>query len=92
MDILISSRHVKLLRDYSEKTGLSIDLCVHDALVEWFRKDAPVIFGSLGPPHSTRTWGGHLLTTPSGTACDGSDSGGIVRRISSLLRSKATFW
>jgi hypothetical protein len=90
MDILISSRHVRLLRDYSEKTGLSIDLCVHDALVDWFRKGAPVTLERLALPHSTRVRVGHSPSRPSGTACDGSDSGGLVRRIKSLLRSTIT--
>jgi hypothetical protein len=90
MDILISSRHVNLLRDYSKKTGLSIDLCVHDALVDWFRKGAPGDLGRLGLPHSTRVRAGASFALPSGIAPDGSDSGGIVRRIRSLLRSNRT--
>jgi hypothetical protein len=87
MDILISSRHVRLLRDYSEKTGLSIDLCVHDALAEWFRTGTPVTLGPLGLPDSAQERAAHSLSRSSGTPCHPSDSGGIVRRIRSLLRS-----
>jgi hypothetical protein len=90
MDILISSRHVNLLRNYSKKTGLSVDLCVHDALSEWFRKGPPMTLGRLGLPDSTQERAAHSLSRPSGSPCDGSDGGGIVRRIRSLLRSERT--
>jgi hypothetical protein len=50
MDILISNCHAALLRDYSKKRGLSIDLCVHYALVDWFRNGAPVTLVRLGLP------------------------------------------
>lgn len=90
MDILISNCHAALLRDYSKKRGLSIDLCVHYALVDWFRNGAPVTLVRLGLPHSTRVKVGSSPALPSGTAYDGSDSGGLVRRIRSLLRSRRT--
>jgi hypothetical protein len=86
MDLLISTRHVNLLHRYSAKTGLSIDLCVHYALTEWFRKGAPATWVQLGLPHSTQVGGGHSLAASSSVACNDSDSGGIVRRIKSLLR------
>jgi len=90
MDILISTRHVNLLRRYSAKTGISIDLCVHHALTEWFRKGAPATWAQLGLPDSTQVGGGHSLAASSSVACDDSDSGGIVRGIKSLLRYRRT--
>lgn len=86
MDILISTRHVNLLRRYSAKTGTSIDLCVHYALTEWFGKGAPSTLAQLSLPHSTEVGGGHSLAASSSVACNDSDSGGVVRRIKSLLR------
>jgi hypothetical protein len=90
MDILISTRHVNLLRRYSAKTGISIDLCVHYALTEWFGKDASSTLAQLSLPDSTQVGGGHSLIASSRVACNDSDSGGIVRRIKSLLRYGTT--
>ena len=90
MDILISTRHVNLLRRYSAKTGLSIDLCVHDALTEWFRKGTPVTLTPSGLPDSTQVGVDHTLAAPAGVACNGPNSGGMVRRIWSLLRNGRT--
>ena len=86
MDILISSRHVNLLRRYSAKTGISIDLCVHDALTEWFRRGTPATLTPLGLPDSTQVRVDHTLAAESSVARNDSDNGGILRRIRSLLR------
>src|ERR1700688_3878883 len=86
MDILISTRHLILLRRYCATTGLSIDLCVHDALVEWFRKHPPTTLVQLDLPHAEEVRRGPIHTLSTGTACDGSEGGGIVTRIKSLLR------
>jgi hypothetical protein len=86
MEILISTRNVNLLRRYSVKTGISIDLCVHDALTEWFRRGTPAIVTLAGLPDSTQGRVDHTLAAPAGVACSGANSGGMVRRIRSLLR------
>lgn len=78
MEILISTRHVNLLRRYSAKTGTSIDQCVHCALTEWFRKQAPATVTQVSLPHSTEVVAGQTLGVPSSVACNGSDSRGIV--------------
>jgi len=85
MEIVITTRHINLLRRYSAKTGTSIDLCVHDALTEWFQKGPPATPARLGPPDSVQVTYGHTLAAP-GVACNGSNSGGMLRRIRSLLR------
>jgi hypothetical protein len=85
MDILISTHHINLLHRYSAKTGISIDLCVHYALTEWFRKGAPATVALLGLPHCTEVRGGHALAGQSSVACNDSGAGGIARRIRSLL-------
>jgi len=86
MDIIISTRHINLLRRYSAKTGTSIDLCVHFALTEWFQKGAPATPTQRSLPHSMQVPGGHTLAAPAAVACNGSNSGGMVTRIRSLLR------
>jgi hypothetical protein len=90
MDILISSRHLILLRRYCAKTGLSIDLCVHDALVEWFRKRAPTTLVQLDLPHAEEVRDGAYPTLSTNTARDGSEGVGLLRRIGSLLRYRRT--
>jgi hypothetical protein len=86
MDILISNCPMRLCCATTPRR----DLCVHYALVDWFRNGAPVTLVRLGLPHSTRVRVGSSPALPSGTAYDGSDSGGLVRRIRSLLRSRRT--
>jgi hypothetical protein len=86
MDIIISSRHLILLRRYSAKTGLSIDLCVHDALVEWFRKRTPTTLVQLEVPRVEQVRDGPTPTLSRDIPCDGSGSIGLIRSIGSLLR------
>ena len=90
MEILISTRHTNLLRRYSAKAGISIDLCVHHALTEWFAKGAPATLALLGQPHSTEVGGDHTLAGQSSVACNDPEGGGIARRIRSLLRHTRT--
>jgi hypothetical protein len=85
MDIIISTRHLVLLRRYSAKTGVSVDRCVHDALTEWFRKGAPATVTQLSLPHSTQMRSNHTLAALSNVACDDPGESGIVGRIRSLL-------
>jgi hypothetical protein len=86
MDIIISTRHLVLLRRYSAKAGVSVDQCVHYALTEWFRKGSPATVTQLGLPHSTQMRSSHALAALSGVACDDPGTGGIVGRIRSLLK------
>jgi hypothetical protein len=88
MDIIISTRHLVLLRRYSAKAGVSVDQCVHDALTEWFRKGGPATVTQLRLPHSTHMRSDHTLAAPSGVAFGDPVKGGIVGKIRSLLGYK----
>jgi hypothetical protein len=90
MDILISSRHLILLRRHCARTGLSIDLCVHDALVEWFQKHPPATLVQRHLPHAEEVRDGPAHTLSANSACDGSEGAGVLRRIGSLLRFRRT--
>lgn len=48
--VSISDRYIALLRDYSEKTGISIDRCLDDALFDWFGNVAPQVLALMGLP------------------------------------------
>jgi len=48
--VSVSDRYITLLRDYSEKTGISIDRCLNDALFDWLGNVAPVVLAQLGLP------------------------------------------
>jgi hypothetical protein len=48
--VSINDSYMALLQDYSEKTGVSIDRCVADALFEWLANVAPMTLEQLGLP------------------------------------------
>jgi hypothetical protein len=46
--ISVADHYTALLHDYSEKTGVSVERCVSDALFDWLANVAPVILEQLG--------------------------------------------
>jgi hypothetical protein len=62
--VSIDESYMALLQDYSEKTGVSIDRCVADALFEWLGNVAPLTLEQLSLPPLERRRGRaaiHLL-------------------------------
>jgi hypothetical protein len=51
--VSISDSYMALLQDYSEKTGVPIDRCVPDALVDWLANVAPLTLERMGLPPLT---------------------------------------
>jgi hypothetical protein len=48
--VAVSYREMALLKDYSNKTGVHIDRCVSEALVNWLAYVAPVNLERSGLP------------------------------------------
>jgi hypothetical protein len=48
--VAVSYREMALLQDYSNKTGITIDRCVSDALIDWLAYVAPVNLERFGLP------------------------------------------
>lgn len=48
--VSISDAYMALLQDYSERTGVTVDRCVSDALFDWLANTAPATLERLCLP------------------------------------------